>query len=383
MDIFTHALLPYFCGSFLKLNKRALAALVLGGIVPDFDFLILWVNYIHPTNLLLVHRGFTHSLLFGFLAALVVLYAASRNQVKERIRRFADFDLSMTWTALSLVYAGVLSHLFLDYLTTRGVPLLYPFVASRLSAEIFYSTEVTVAIASLAIIIMLLRYGHGSQRQRQKQRQTEMRLLMAFLIVILVVGAIRIDGKYMSSDLLGAGNTKSYPEAGLFQWSVLKDDGRWFNVYEYYLLSGNIVSKAAFPHLNVSFDGADAGKNIGGWDIAGTDTGEECIAKDDISGMDIARDDIAIRDTAGEDIGGEDINAALKIADTLPQVDIFRWRSYAVAINASYKDGIWYLEYYDPVVRNDEMHSPPILRMAAGSYASVKVKVDGKNAEIG
>jgi inner membrane protein len=347
MDIFTHALLPYFGGSLLKLNKRAIAALVLGGIVPDLDFLLLWVNYIHPTNLLLVHRGITHSLLFGFVAAAAILFTASRGQVKERIRRFADFDLSMTWTALALVYAGVLSHLFLDYLTTRGVPLLYPFVASRFSAEIFYSTEITVAIASLAIVIILLRCGHDDKRQRhsqsqeQRQRQTEMFLLAAFLIVILAVGAIRIDGKEMPSDLLG-GNAKSYPEAGLFQWSILKDDGDCFNVYEYDLLSAGTVSKAAFPHLNVSSDGENAKKNS----------------------------------------IGENISTALRAADALPQVDLFRWRSYAVAVNASLKDGIWYLKYYDPVVRTDEMHSPAILRAAGGSYSSVNVKVDGKNAEI-
>jgi inner membrane protein len=361
MDIFTHALLPYFGGSLLKLNKRALAALVLGGIVPDLDFLILWVNYIHPTNLLLVHRGITHSLLFGVVAAATILYIASRGRVKERIRRFADFDLSMTWTALALVYAGVLSHLFLDYLTTRGVPLLYPFVASRFSAEIFYSTEITVAIASLAIVIILLGYGHSSQRQ------TEMRLLAAFLIVMLIVGAIRIDGKVMSSDLLGAGNAKSYPEAGLFQWSVLKDDGKWFDVYEYDLLSGNAASRAAFPHLNVSSEGENAEKN----------SNEKNIGREHISNENIAGEGPGI-----DDPGKEDIGAALRAADALPQVVLFRWRSYAVAINASLKDGIWYLEYYDPVVRTDEMHSPAILRAAGGSYASVNVNVDGKNAGI-
>lgn len=330
MDIFTHALIPYLVGSILKLNKRELTALVLGGIVPDLDFLFLGINYLYPSDLLLVHRGITHTLIFGFLTALVALYAVSRCHVKRIIQRFIgsdNFDLSKTWKALALVYAGVLSHLFLDYLTTRGVPLFYPLDASRFSAEVFSSVEVVFAITSLVIIAMLLRYGQN--------RSAKVWLFAAFLVVIIAAGSIRMEGKEMSGMVLGVGSSKSYPEADLFKWSILEDNGSRFDVYEYDLISGNTRHKTAFPHLEVSQDASGSREGLG---------------------------------------------AALKAADGLPQVELFRWRAYAVAINASLEDGVWHLEYFDPVIRAEQMHSMPFLKAATSSYSSVKVKVDADDA---
>ena len=74
-------LLPYLFGSFLGLKRKYLAALVLGGIAPDLDVLVVWINYIYPTSLLIVHRGFTHTLFFGFFVAAFVLFLATRDRV--------------------------------------------------------------------------------------------------------------------------------------------------------------------------------------------------------------------------------------------------------------------------------------------------------------
>ncbi len=333
MDIFSHALLPYLVGSLVKLNKRDLTALVVGGIIPDLDFLILWINYLYPSDLLLTHRGITHTLIFGLLLSLIMLYILSRGKVKSAINRLADFDISLTGRALIFVYVGVLSHLLLDYLTTWGVPLFYPLDASRVSADIFSPIEIVLAITSLAIIAVLLRNG----LRNSQSRSTKVRLLAVFLIVIIAVGLIRIDGKEMSESFLGDANAKSYPDTDLFKWSVLEDNGSWFDVYEYDLLSGDMQHMAAFPYLEISSD----------------------------------------RNNSNEDIG-----AALAAANRLPQVVLFRWRAYAVAINASFKDDIWHLEYYDPVARARQMKSPPMLKMATGGYSSIRVKVDDGKAFV-
>jgi len=83
MDFFSHALLPYLLGSYIGLEKRLLAALVLGGIAPDLDVLISWINNIYPTSLLLVHRGITHTLFFGFFFGLLIFYLFSRDRIKS------------------------------------------------------------------------------------------------------------------------------------------------------------------------------------------------------------------------------------------------------------------------------------------------------------
>jgi len=48
---------------------------------------------------------------------------------------------------------------------------------------------------------------------------------------------------------------------------------------------------------------------------------------------------------------GEGFDKALGAADQLPQAKMFRWSAHTVAVNASYGNGTWSLEYYDPVQR--------------------------------
>jgi inner membrane protein len=333
MDIFSHALLPYLIGNTFRLDKKLLAALVLGGIALDLDFILIGVNYIHPSDFLIVHRGLTHTFFFGFLTALLVLYLASRGPIKNALNRFVNFDVEMSLATLALAYAGVLSHLFLDYLTTRGVPLFYPIYSARLSADIFYHTELIVALASLCIIVHLFKKPY---------RVNTKKTLMIFIAVLLVIGAIRIEGKEASKSFLGDSGIKSYPSAGLFEWTLLDENGEEFDVYEYDALSRSVKFNSAFPRFNMLIEGTGA--------------------------------------TAGA--SEDDVGAVMEAAEELPQVRVFRWRAYAVAVNASLQDGVWFLEYYDPVVKAEMMNSSSLFKQISSNYAAVDVMIEGDKATV-
>jgi len=324
MDFFSHAVLPYLLGSFLGLKKKYLAALVLGGIAPDLDMLVVWINYIHPTSLLIVHRGFTHTFFFGFFIAAFMLFLATRDQVLARLQRFISLDLDFSAPCLAFAYAGIISHLFLDYLTTRGVPLFYPFVAARYSAEIFSMIEIIIMIASLLVLAELYR-----ERSRAKFNKN---IFIIFLAFILIVGGIRLEGKEMARGFLNDKSAEVYPDSNLFQWAILENDSDRFHVYEFNSLHGEMPHNSTFLRLNIS------------------------------SGS----------------MGAE---RALDLAENLPQVKLFRWRAYAVAINASELNGSWLLEYYDPVVKLEMMNSGSIGNAAFG-YGSVRVKVENNVAQV-
>lgn len=334
MDIFSHALLPYLIGSNFRLDKKLLAALVIGGIAPDLDFFLIWVNYVYPSDFLIVHRGLTHTFFFGFPTALFVLYIASRGPVKSVVGRFVDFDVELSLAAMALAYAGVLSHLFLDYLTTRGAPLFYPMYSARLSADIFYHTEIIIALASLCIIIYLFKKPYWVDTKKT---------LIIFIAVLLVIGAIRIEGKEASKSFLGDSSIKSYPSAGLFEWTLLDENGEEFDVYEYNALSRVAKFNSTFPRFSVQSE------RIGV--VAGS----------------------------GED---DDIVAAMEAAEELPQVKVFRWRAYAVAVNASLQNGVWCLEYYDPIVKAETMNSSSLFKLVSSNYAAVEVMIDGGKATV-
>jgi len=83
--------------------------LLLGGILPDADFIIDWLFKTH------IHRTFTHSLLFVIVASLIV-YLVSYLLKKEQAK---------SWTlALGI---GILIHLTIDFISPQGLPLLWPY----------------------------------------------------------------------------------------------------------------------------------------------------------------------------------------------------------------------------------------------------------------
>jgi inner membrane protein len=286
--------------------------------------LVVWVNYIHPTSLLIVHRGFTHTFFFGFFIAAFMLFLATRDQVLARLQRFISLDLDFSAPCLAFAYAGIISHLFLDYLTTRGVPLFYPFVAARYSAEIFSMIEIIIMIGSLLVLGELYR-----ERSRAKFNKN---LFIIFVAFLLIVSGIRLEGKEMARGNLDDKSAEVYPDSNLFQWAILENDSDRFHVYELNSLYGEMPHNSTFLRLNIS------------------------------SGS----------------MGAE---RALDLAENLPQVKLFRWRAYAVAINASELNGSWLLEYYDPVVKLEMMNSGSIGNAAFG-YGSVRVKVENNVAQV-
>jgi inner membrane protein len=329
MDIFTHAVLPYLVGSFFQLDRRHLFALVLGGIAPDLDLLLATASSPYPSqtavSLLLVHRGITHSFFFGFFVALLVLILVSRGPVRAAMRRAVDLDLSLTTYALALAYIGVLCHLFLDFLTTRGVPLLFPWDAARFSANIYFHTEAAAIIASIAVLAKIY-HDRGSRRSNT-------RIMVLFLAFLLLLGFARMEGKTTAESLFAHESVKIYPDFELFHWSVLQEDGDGFRVYEVDTLKREIQRSFALSRLLVQS-------------------------------------------------GGGGLKEAIALAEGLPQVELFRWRAYAVAMNASFREGSWYLEYYDPVVKIETANASSMLQWVSRSYESLKVRVTGEDAEV-
>jgi inner membrane protein len=328
MDLFSHALLPYLLGSYLGLDKRLLAALVLGGIAPDLDILISWINSIHPTTLLLVHRGITHTLFFGFFFALLIFYLASRQQIKGFLGRFIKYDLEFSATSMAFVYAGVLMHLFVDYTTTRGAPLFYPWQAARYSANIFSQIEPIALIASLLVLAELIRERHRIKFNKN--------LLIIFVIFFLILGGIRIEGKASAESFFDGRNAEIYPDSNPFSWVVLENDSNQFLVYKYDSLKGKVTNSSAFARIAVASNITQA-------------------------------------------------KVAIGAAEKLPQVQLFRWRAYGVAINATSEtseNGSWIIEYYDPLVRAQMANSVPVFRPALKGYGSVWVRVEDGVARV-
>ncbi|HEY9204743.1 MAG TPA: metal-dependent hydrolase [Candidatus Methanoperedens sp.] len=322
MDFFSHALLPYLLGNFFRRKKQHVTAFVLGGIAPDIDVFIMWINFVYPTFFLVTHRGLTHSLFFGFFTGFAVLYLASRAGIKNRLQRFFGLDAVVTPGAVLFAYAGVVLHLVLDYVTTRGVPLLFPFEVTRYSAEVFFYTDIYLTILSVIIIIALYK--------KLWQKNAVTGFLILFLVAFALLGTVRMVEKTSAGDSIQGNDINTYPTMNPFDWYILADDGENIKIYEYNGFSRTLPYNETTLKLYVA-------------------PGSE----------------------------NPDPGTALAIAGELPQVKMFKWRAYDVAINASFNDEKWLLQYYDPLQRAMIRDSPSVFRRI---NSPLNVTVEGERA---
>jgi len=111
---FGHLLGAWIAGKgYQLLSKRKLSHytwffLLFGGILPDVDLLFDWVLGAD------VHRELTHNFLFAIIFPLLVYFIFYL--LKEKDGKNLAFALS----------CGILVHLFLDIISTKGVPLFWP-----------------------------------------------------------------------------------------------------------------------------------------------------------------------------------------------------------------------------------------------------------------
>jgi inner membrane protein len=128
MDNFTHSLAGWALGQtgLKRKTRKGLAALILGANAPDIDVFFFWV----PWAPLATHRGFTHSLVGGFLVLplglAALLWLLDRWQVKRGATFKSGLEMRFGWL-LALAYLGCLTHPLLDWQTSYAIQLFSPF----------------------------------------------------------------------------------------------------------------------------------------------------------------------------------------------------------------------------------------------------------------
>ena len=117
-SIFGHSAVGYTLAKLMdnKNLKWLLLAAIISTILPDFDVISfkLGIPYIHPLG----HRGFTHSILFALLWALLLMSTLGRQN-------------KTLW--FLVIFLSTVSHGILDAMTTggRGVGFFIPFNNDR------------------------------------------------------------------------------------------------------------------------------------------------------------------------------------------------------------------------------------------------------------
>lgn len=158
MDSLTHIVLGACIGEAILENKIGKRAMLIGAIaqsVPDIDFIAnFWLG---PTEELLAHRGFTHSILFVLL--ITPLFA----MFSERIHRPHNITLKR-W----LLFFGIemFVHLFLDAFNNYGVGWFEPFSHARISFNAIYVADPFFSFfPGIAFIVLLVLNRQSKNRK--------------------------------------------------------------------------------------------------------------------------------------------------------------------------------------------------------------------------
>ncbi|WP_321422827.1 metal-dependent hydrolase [uncultured Methanobacterium sp.] len=300
MDLFTHFIVPFAILTLLKVKGFGVKDRLsggFGGISVDFDVIFFAVGFLVPELFIFTHRGITHSFIFGLVTAIIFIYIISRPSVNGFISHLIRRDIKIKFNKRNvlLAYFGVLTHLFLDFLTTGGIPLFYPFSLTRYTANLYYYTDLVTAIVALAVLIILYL------RLDPKYKKIA---LVGFMIMLISFGGIRAYEKMdtLQSQTLSDGYNQitAYPTSDMFTWTVVESDGgSKYQVFTYNTLQKESSNLREVQNLTV---------NNGSYESA---------------------------------------QEAIKYANTLPEVEKFNWNFPHTTINATKTDSVWNLTYSD------------------------------------
>ena len=127
MDSLTQATLGAAIGELFlgkKMGKKGALVGAAVATIPDLD-VVLYLFY-DQLDMLSIHRGFSHSILFSFSGALLVAYALSRMKLAKEIS-FKRLYL-FSWAAL-------VTHILLDVFTAYGTQIYAPFSDERIGFD--------------------------------------------------------------------------------------------------------------------------------------------------------------------------------------------------------------------------------------------------------
>jgi inner membrane protein len=137
-----------------KLGGKAALWGAIAGTIPDLDVLLL--NLYHPIDAALMHRGFSHSILFALTSAPILAWIVF-NIYKKR------YDLR-TWGIL--FFLSIVTHPILDMFTNYGTQFLWPLKARITFNTIFVIDPLYTLPFSICLLIALLLKRQSSWRKR-------------------------------------------------------------------------------------------------------------------------------------------------------------------------------------------------------------------------
>lgn len=146
MDSLTQIVLGAAVGEAVagrKMGAKAALWGAIGGTIPDLD--VFFRSFYHPFDAALVHRGFSHSLLFALLAGPALGWLFNRIYKRKYEQK--------TW--IWLWFLAIVTHPLLDIFTNYGTQFLWPF-KWRITFNTVFVIDPLYTVPFLIFLLMAL-----------------------------------------------------------------------------------------------------------------------------------------------------------------------------------------------------------------------------------
>ena len=180
MDSFTQIVLGAAVADVLLGKKLGNRAMLYGAVVATLPDLDMFIGKLYdPISALMVHRGFSHSIVFFLMASPLLGWLVAR----------LEYQKVPDWReAGRMVFYCLFTHALLDAFTTWGTQLLWP-LPWRVALQSIFVIDPLYTLPFVYCVIRAMRLGRSDSRRRLWVRRGLV-ISSAYLLLTLAVKSV-------------------------------------------------------------------------------------------------------------------------------------------------------------------------------------------------
>lgn len=242
MDSLTQAALGAAVGEAVlgkKIGRKAAILGAIGGTIPDLD--VLLTPFFDEFQKIVIHRGYSHSILFSFIGAFLFAFILSK------VKWTKEVSFSKLWL---LGFLTLFTHILLDAFTTYGTQLLLPFTDWRVSFDSINIIDPFYTLPLLVGVLVSVFYFKKTETKRNIPNNVGL-LVSSLYLVFTLANKQHIERVFYSQ--LEAQNIPSFNlltvpvKVGNMVWYGVAKDKEQLYIGQYSMLKKNDIVFHAFP----------------------------------------------------------------------------------------------------------------------------------------
>jgi len=161
-----------------KIGNKAIVLGAIAGTIPDFDIVTRF--FVDDLTASVMHRGFSHSLIFPFVAAPILAFILKKIYSSYSHVSFNDW--------FKMFFLAIITHPILDAQTTWGTQLFWPF-EWRVAIENIFIIDPIYSLPFLTFII-LTAFQDRLSKKRKLYNSLGLIISSAYLLITLLFKGI-------------------------------------------------------------------------------------------------------------------------------------------------------------------------------------------------